>query len=229
MWHESRVRVCTDGGANSLLKYSQKFQGASLPSPHWIIGDLDSLIEEAPVYYSQTTEIIKDPDQDSTDLDKCLSFLATEGQSPSSSTSSPIFVFGALGGGRFDQVFANIHSMHKFSHISICLLSDSRYAFLLTRVKVRLFWILNLMVPAAVSFHFLIRKQESLQQDFYGILVGGNGRKSIQSFLIRSSGLGEKDVLKFGGLFSSSNRFDNGNLVKIRTSQVVMFTVEYSQ
>jgi thiamine pyrophosphokinase len=125
------VRVCADGGANSLLEYSQNCQEASLPSPHWIIGDLDSLSEEARVYYSQLAEIINNSDQDSTGLDKCLAFLAAERQSSSSSTSCPIFVFGALGGGRFDQVFANIHSMHKFFHISICLLSDSSYAFLL--------------------------------------------------------------------------------------------------
>ena len=73
------------------------------------------------------TKIIQMQDQDSTDFQKCLSFIKTH--DPSIQTW---IVLGALGG-RLDHCMASIHTLHTLPDKRIFLFSNESLAFLLTK------------------------------------------------------------------------------------------------
>jgi len=85
--------------------------------PDAIVGDLDSISEEARAYYNDRGVRVVDlsRDQDSTDLQKCLAFAAAEVEKEASSSSSlsppPVFVAGALGG-RLDHSLSAISTLY---------------------------------------------------------------------------------------------------------------------
>jgi thiamine pyrophosphokinase len=88
------IVICADGGAN-IAKELQI-------TPDYIIGDLDSIKSSVLSYFKDLneTEIIKDDNQDKTDLE--LAIVLAESLDP-----SEITIFGAMGG-RIDHTLANI-------------------------------------------------------------------------------------------------------------------------
>jgi thiamine pyrophosphokinase len=65
----AQLVVCADGGANHALKMNIK--------PHVIIGDFDSIMSSTKHYYSHIRQIV-DPDQNSTDLEKAISYCVRQ-------------------------------------------------------------------------------------------------------------------------------------------------------
>lgn len=128
--------VCADAGANQLLKYHK--QNASQPLPDAIVGDLDSLSQEAQQHYSkQGVQIIKDPDQYSTDFTKSLVWIRKEWQKQCVENAElDVVVMGGLGG-RVDQGFSQIHHLYlalnqpDLLHGSMYLLSEQSLSFVL--------------------------------------------------------------------------------------------------
>lgn len=121
--------VCADGGADRLLQYEQTTvvggavnghqhqhqhqhrHGHRLPDA--IVGDLDSLSLDAEKHYrNRGVDVVKDPDQNSTDFTKCLRWIREEVQRQHGSDDVPMDVV-ALGGlgGRVDQGFSQIHHL----------------------------------------------------------------------------------------------------------------------
>lgn len=128
--------VCADGGANRLFD-SLPSDRRSLFIPQYIKGDLDSLREDVSSFYrSHNTTILRDPDQDNNDLEKCLLLL----ENLSTDTSPMKVVVYGVFGGRFDQQMAAMHCLYRFSSSrvlsSITLLGDGNLAYLL-RANVR--------------------------------------------------------------------------------------------
>lgn len=124
-WRRRRRSSCDDGNDDGK-------PSSSLPPPpflpDFIVGDLDSISSEARLHYGDALGVpIVDlsPDQDSTDLQKCLAFAAAEveksqnerrQQRPASSSSlprapPPVFVAGALGG-RLDHSLSAISTLY---------------------------------------------------------------------------------------------------------------------
>ena len=131
-WRRRRRSSDGDGGGDG------NGNPSPLPSflPDFIVGDLDSISREARLHYGALGVPIVDlsPDQDSTDLQKCLAFAAAEvesqkrrgrGPSPppspppppcsslpaSSLPAPPVFVAGALGG-RLDHSLSAISTLY---------------------------------------------------------------------------------------------------------------------
>lgn len=123
--------VCADGGADRLLHYDQTtaIVGAAAAAlengdrdqhqyrhrlPDAIVGDLDSLSADAEKHYrSRGVEVVKEPDQYSTDFTKCLRWIRTEVQRQhdgSDDVPMDVVVLGGLGG-RVDQGFSQIHHL----------------------------------------------------------------------------------------------------------------------
>ncbi|KIW22317.1 thiamine pyrophosphokinase [Cladophialophora immunda] len=117
--------VCADAGADRLYKYDKAAQnGVSKLKrrvPDAIIGDLDSLTEAVGEHYrSLGTEVIKDPDQYSTDFTKCLKWIRDwaitkhgHDASDRGEEIQPIMDVVVLGGlgGRVDQGFSQVHHL----------------------------------------------------------------------------------------------------------------------
>jgi thiamine pyrophosphokinase len=89
--------VATDGAANQLV-------GLELP-PHVVLGDFDSLSEEAREKLP-TTEFVDAIDQEASDLDKALGFLAAR-------VARRVTVTGATGR-RLDHTFTNVSLILKY-------------------------------------------------------------------------------------------------------------------
>ncbi|VDM57571.1 unnamed protein product [Angiostrongylus costaricensis] len=92
LWNISRRRYCTDGGANRVV------DRINLQTPDVVIGDMDSILPAVEDSLKLTTLLIHAPDQDKTDLTKCL-----EG--------SRVVLLGGTSG-RFDHALAAINSMY---------------------------------------------------------------------------------------------------------------------
>ncbi len=90
--------VCADGGANYAADLGER--------PDLIIGDLDS-IKTATVRKFQSVTTRRISDQNSTDLEKALSWLIRKNY-------SDIIVLGATGG-RVDHLAGNLSALGKFS------------------------------------------------------------------------------------------------------------------
>ena len=115
-WQRSHYRVCADGGANRLYGWDPTLV------PDAIRGDLDSLKGDIKAYYqSRGVEIERIADQDSNDLEKCLSRLPD---------ASNVVILGAFGG-RLDQEMAALHALYQYPASQIWLYSDETCAVLL--------------------------------------------------------------------------------------------------
>ncbi|KAJ1350349.1 hypothetical protein KIN20_006123 [Parelaphostrongylus tenuis] len=70
LWNACKKRYCTDGGANRVVGRK------NLKSPDVVIGDMDSILPAVEDSLKLTTLVIHAPDQDKTDLTKCLEVVA---------------------------------------------------------------------------------------------------------------------------------------------------------
>ena len=221
LWNSAPVRICADGGANVLFELQQK---SHLSHPTHIIGDLDSARETVLEHYHalKKCNIIQDSNDSNTDFDKCLDFIIKSNNDNSNdnddNVASRVFVFGAMGGeGRFDQTFANIHSCYSHDQkLEICLFSDKSYAFLLGPDVIH-------------EIHVDLADPKDKGKDcccFDGPTCGllpflGETRVTTKGLVWELDG----DIIKFGGLFSSSNGFKR-DVVRIETDKSILFTIE---
>lgn len=126
---QSTLTVCADGGANQLFDCATDAQ-RKLYVPHAIKGDLDSLRSDVHAYYAaENVAIIRDPDQDTNDLEKCLRHVAEN----LPAADATVVVWGAFGG-RFDQEMASFAALFKHENTfdRIVLLDDANFAELLS-------------------------------------------------------------------------------------------------
>ena len=82
--------VCADGGANAVASRT----------PDLIVGDLDSLVDRTSWAARLSDNLIHDPDQDTTDFEKCLAHL-----------SAPFVVGVGFLGGRIDHELAVLSAL----------------------------------------------------------------------------------------------------------------------
>nr|CAG4716714.1 unnamed protein product [Naegleria fowleri] len=151
LWNSCRWKFCADGGANRLFQYTNMNlemlkKKAPHPSdtressdttflqngfnlhlqkqfiPDMICGDLDSLDQAIGNFYSkQGTSIMKISEQDSNDLQKCVSLLKEKILQDAISENKPkipqirtlfhrVFIIG--GGGRLDQEMCDLNTLY---------------------------------------------------------------------------------------------------------------------
>ncbi|KAF8528459.1 thiamine pyrophosphokinase [Hysterangium stoloniferum] len=113
LWTSSSWHACADGGSNRLYDVLQDEQRRSEFLPNLIKGDLDSIREDVREYYSgKDVAIVQDPDQFSTDLQKCLSSLS-ELEAAEDVQVYSVVLLGGLSG-RLDQTMHTLSVLHKF-------------------------------------------------------------------------------------------------------------------
>ena len=95
--HKYNIIICADGGANIAKKLDI--------IPDYIIGDLDSIKKSVLNFYKDLneTKIIKDTNQEKTDLELAIELAETV-------NPSNIAIFGAIGN-RIDHTLANIYCL----------------------------------------------------------------------------------------------------------------------
>ncbi|KAL2125924.1 hypothetical protein VTI74DRAFT_2226 [Chaetomium olivicolor] len=128
LWDNASIRVAADGGANCLFQAAGSHGNPLFDNLDLIIGDLDSISTEARAYYEFPppssarriqTQIVRDPDQESTDFGKAVAFVRQHYRQPSevNGNKSPrhrdIIAVGGLGG-RVDQGVSQLHHLYLF-------------------------------------------------------------------------------------------------------------------
>lgn len=129
--------VCADAGADRLMNYDRDDRFCHR-LPDAVVGDLDSVTDEAVAYYrSRSVEIAHRPDQYSTDFTKCLKWMRQRFDRQSGDQSRlDVLVIGGLGG-RVDQGFSQIHHLYMVANMpellrgDIYLFSEQSLTFLL--------------------------------------------------------------------------------------------------
>ncbi|TGJ75884.1 hypothetical protein E0Z10_g10948 [Xylaria hypoxylon] len=116
LWSTAETKIAADGGANQIYNLRKQISpehgaGSSGPNEQFrdldtIIGDLDSLTEEARQHFSHS-RIIHEADQYSTDFAKAVHLARRE------SPGRDIVCMGGLGG-RVDQGLSQLHHLYLF-------------------------------------------------------------------------------------------------------------------
>ncbi|KAK4098156.1 thiamine pyrophosphokinase [Parathielavia hyrcaniae] len=242
LWNNASIRVAADGGANRLYDAAGKVGDASFDDLHLIIGDLDSLTPTTQAYYeAKKTTILRDPDQESTDFGKCVTYIRrhhhhqlqrrphnhSDHADDADSVPEPPPDMVAVGGlgGRVDQGLSQLHHLYLFQ-------TDPSYA----DGRLYLFSGESLTFLLKPGRHLIRVKGEEEEWErgqrgggagvfgkYVGMLpVGGTSR-------ITTKGL-EWDVTdwetRFGGRVSTSNHvLPETRVVEVRTTEEVLFTI----
>mmetsp|Transcript_4602 Transcript_4602/g.7777 ORF Transcript_4602/g.7777 Transcript_4602/m.7777 type:complete len:279 (-) Transcript_4602:246-1082(-) len=202
LWCRAEVRICADGAANRLHDSLGEHERSSM-LPDLIRGDLDSLRSDVAQYYQARGVLVEhEPDQDSHDFDKCLSWLQRRQHEESAPFS--VVVFGAFGG-RLDQMMANINMVYRYrSFERFLLLSEHSLAFLLPPGR-------NIIEPNL-----------NVENGSCGLIPLGGRCDHISSSGLRWN-LNGNQSLEFGSLVSSSNEIASAR-VTVENSEPVLWT-----
>ncbi|KAI2468521.1 thiamine pyrophosphokinase [Annulohypoxylon bovei var. microspora] len=233
----TKTCVAADGGANHVYALNQKSlsKGGHIPTSagdyvnlNTIIGDLDSLSEEARKYFTTkpaSCTIIHDPDQYSTDFTKAVRLVRKE------FPGKDIVCMGGLGG-RVDQGLSQIHHLYLFQTSptyadgKMFLLSGESLSFLLKAGKHRIHVRETDAAASAAATNFVRMSGEPFAK-YVGIIP------VKEPSVITTKGL-EWDVqdwpTEFGGQMSTSNHvLPDTKVVEIETSKDVLFTIALKQ
>ncbi|KAI0856065.1 thiamine pyrophosphokinase [Xylaria cubensis] len=230
LWRAAETKIAADGGANQIYDLSkQESSSSGGPSEppfkdlDTIIGDLDSLSDEARAYFSPRTRIIRDTDQYSTDFAKAVRLARQE------SSGRAIVCMGGLGG-RVDQGLSQLHHLYLFQQSPtyaegrVYLVSGDSLSFVLKggrrhRIRVR-----EPDLEVDASFR---RVNADLFAKYAGIIpVGEPASISLKGF--------EWDVqdwpTRFGTQMSTSNHvLPESEVVEVESDKDVLFTIALKQ
>ncbi|KAI0467738.1 thiamine pyrophosphokinase [Xylaria cf. heliscus] len=232
LWSAAETKIAADGGANQIYDLTKQTppgsgNGSAESSEPFkdldtIIGDLDSLTDEARGYFSRS-RVIRDPDQYSTDFTKAVHLARRE------SPGRTIVCMGGLGG-RVDQGLSQLHHLYLFQKSPtyaegrVYLVSGDSLSFVLKggrrhRIRVR-----EPGLDVAASFRRL--SADPFAKHAGIVPVGEPATISLEGF--------EWDVhdwpTAFGTQMSTSNHvLPESEVVEVETDKDVLFTIALKQ
>ena len=230
LWDLSEYRVCADGGANRLYECTvgglvfgdnngvvnndcKKSTSLSF-NPDIIMGDLDSISCEVQEYYKRFgIPIVKDANQDNSDLEKCVDHILAIHKAKQQSTTSNnttnkfpnLLIYGSFGG-RLDQSMSQIHCLFTYNeNFKKCLVtSETSLCFLLSP-----------------STNNVIEVNRDVEGTTCG-LIPVNGKTKITTSGLKWDVDG---VTGFGGLVSTSNKVEAGDgIVTVKCDNYILWT-----
>ncbi|KAI0442949.1 thiamine pyrophosphokinase [Xylaria telfairii] len=227
LWGVAETKIAADGGANRIYDLSKQVapENEKFKDLDTIIGDLDSLTDEARRYFS-SSRIVRDTDQYSTDFAKAVRLARQE-----SAPGRAIVCMGGLGG-RVDQGLSQLHHLYLFQQSPtyaegrVYLVSGESLSFVLKggrrhRIRVRE---PDLQISPA---HFRRRVSADPFAKHAGIIpVGEPASISLKGF--------EWDVsdwpTAFGTQMSTSNHvLPESEVVEVEADKDVLFTIALKQ
>ncbi|KAJ7227132.1 thiamine pyrophosphokinase Thi80 [Mycena pura] len=206
LWSATQWHCCADGGANRLFDILGTAR-RSLFIPDLIKGDLDSVRNDVKDFYaSRGVPIVQDPDQDSTDLMKCVA--AIQDKEAQEQNEYGIILLGGLSG-RLDQTVHTLSYLHR-------LRKTRKHMFAVTDDNVG--WVLD-------AGEHIIHVDHAILGPTCGLLPVG-----IDSTVLSTTGLKwnlSDAESSFDGLISTSNHLvTDEETVGIKTSRPIWWTVE---
>ncbi|KAF8896359.1 thiamine pyrophosphokinase Thi80 [Infundibulicybe gibba] len=207
VWNATSWHCCADGGANRLRAIAPDASYI----PDMIKGDLDSLKHDVETYYtSQGVSIVKDDDQDSTDLMKCVSEIENMEKEAGDGVSLQyeIILLGGLSG-RLDQTIHTLSYLHKLrkTRERVFTVTDDNLGWVLTTGKHE------------------IHIDHHLMGKTCGLLPVGVAETQLTTSGLKWNLTNAKS--SFDGLVSTSNHLiPEENVVYVETTQPIWWTVE---
>ena len=216
LWENAQINVTVDGGTHKWVRYLNDHGIILLKGeykeyvPNLITGDMDScssiLLE---TLKSMGSIIIETPDQDHSDYTKALFQLGQYVEAENINLNS-VYVF-ADSSGRFDHIIGNINTLHK----SAKLIGDRQVIHVASN---SLTWMLK------PGFHSIVIPDILVQNNSWcGLLPIGAPVNSITTTGLKWNL--NNATMKFGGLISSSNTYDNCSKVTVSTDSPVIWTM----
>lgn len=196
------TRICADGATDRLHREVFQCSIEQLPAgdrPDIVIGDLDSIELSTKQFYEecQATEVIQDPDQNSTDLTKAIRYISNDPEH----SEHDIVVLGGLGG-RLDQTLSTLNSL--FFRQRIYIVEQS-----------------NVVMLLQAGTH----EVDCGDLGPHCGLAPVNGPVRCWSSGLEWCLNGE--IMEMGGLISTNNRIvSKDSILKIRCEGPVLFSVE---
>ncbi|CAJ0581190.1 unnamed protein product, partial [Mesorhabditis spiculigera] len=206
LWHNAQLRYAADGGTNFVYD-NLKQQNLTVP-PDRIVGDMDSIRPELYEALKASIPIEKIEEQETTDMTKTFRALIRDAKK----NKKPINIVYALGGlaGRFDHVMAALNTLVTESTDDVlrCIIHDT-----------------NVVLALKKGIHDI-----DLGEKYETYTAGKCGLIPIcqEETIVTSSGFKwnlVNDVLKFGGMVSTSNEIV-ARFLQIETSAPLIFTLE---
>jgi thiamine pyrophosphokinase len=216
LWSDSTFAsfYCADGASNRIydgLRDTPVLLAAC--RPEYIVGDLDSMRRDVATYYESVgTKIVKNPDQDTNDLEKCVEHLLSQNVSIESNGLSmneiTLVVMGAFGG-RFDQQMHSLHVCYKYMDTfkSINLVGDGNCAYLL---------------KGGLDTTHYINLQKGIEGPGCSLLPIGTPVRSIFTTGLKWNLDGQS--MGYGQLVSSSNCLEDSNNSEQSKAQLTVRT-----
>jgi thiamine pyrophosphokinase len=206
LWKNSSIHIVADGGANQLYHTLKTLYLESAYIPDIIIGDLDSITTDVIDFYnSKSVTILQDNNQNKNDFQKCVSHKCI-------TPKQTIFVLGGLSG-RLDHIMASLDILLQYSHLNIICTSLDSLAICLQ--------------PGAHEIHV---------DSFQGPTCGFFPLHGIAICSTKGLQWNVDDTmpLQFGGLVSTSNKFDPSSfnetlgcfVLHIETNIPIIWTTE---
>jgi thiamine pyrophosphokinase len=205
LWESAQFRILADGASVHMYEHHQTSK-TKPKLPHYIVGDLDSSPTDVLDWWMKHgVQVVKDPDQDSNDLEKSLEVLK-QNLGVVDCRQMDV-VIGGVFGGRFDHELGAINvlirSEHKKEFKSLTLLNQHNLA---------------CYIPPGKS---TIECDLQIQGPTCGLIPLGKPCREA-----RTKGLKwnlEGQSMQFGDLVSTSNVLD-GSVVEIETSDELIWT-----
>ena len=146
---QSPCVVCCDGGTNALVESGRL--------PDWIVGDGDSLSEENRLRFQD--RIYRNPDQETNDQTKAVSFLASRG-------ICRIAILGATGK-REDHTLGNISLLMEYQRMGLEVVMLTDYGFFVPAVDTQEFMGFPRQQVSVFNFDAVDLKSEGLRYPVY--------------------------------------------------------------
>ncbi len=174
LYRSSISTICADGGYDRLKEWCTEHHVHI--TPDYVIGDMDS-IDDPEKDEDGKPDIIKNPDQNTNDLEKCLEFIRD------SLGLSSVLVVGGLGG-RFDHELATLSSFYNYSTLQIFYFNNRS------------------VITSLYGGSYEIRTGSIWSHCGFGPLQGA-AIVSTSGFAYNV----QEEVMSLGGLMSTSNQF----------------------
>ena len=205
LWNRANFKVTVDGGTNrwfEIVKKNPNIEDKSVPD--LISGDLDSVSKDVLEHYKSKCEIVETPDQDFTDFTKAVRIVASK------QIKVDYIVAFSEHSGRLDQIFGNLETLYEVQDIGVPVVIVSSHS---------IEWLLN---PGEHTVH-LPQPHQGLH---CGLIPLGQSCTNISTQGLKWN-LNPQDILAFGKLVSTSNRFEkDAKKVTIKTETHLLFTME---
>ncbi|XP_053604224.1 thiamin pyrophosphokinase 1 isoform X2 [Plodia interpunctella] len=213
-WNNASVRVTVDGGTTQWKKFLNNMpeeRQLSMKNPDLVTGDFDSILPEVKEHF--TKKIVHTPDQNHTDFTKAIMELNKHIKQEKIQISHVIAV--AQNSGRLDHTLGNIQTLFLVKEKNI--LCPEANVYIMSDDSIS--WLLYpgdhiISIPEVVRQH---------KRAWCSLVPVGEACLSVTSSGLKWNLVNQS--LKFGDIVSTSNTFDGSEVVKIKCSHPILWSM----